>query len=563
MWLTRLREFLDRRLGLSGLIARALDEPIPGGARFAYSSGSALTLLFTLQILTGATLAAFYSPSVTGAWASLDYFERAVPAGALVRALHHFGASALVIFLAAHLVQTSLFGAQRAPREVTWWSGLLLAGLMLAFCLTGYLLPWDQRGYWATRVATGIAGSMPLVGPWLERFLQGGNGYGNLTLTRFYAIHVVVLPGFAVALLVLHLVAFRRNGVTPLRSAIEGAPIGRFWPDQLWRNAVVYALTLVVLLVLAANGGAPLSAPADPAGQFVARPEWYFLPLYQLLKYTEGGAPWVGTLLLPGLAALVLFGLPFLRRWVGFGAVCVLLVVALGLGLLALREDARDPQLRAAQRRDAAEAALARRLAVNGVPPEGPRSLLEADPLVRGRKVFVARCAQCHEPQAPYPRKAPDLTGYLSERWLVALLRNPDDPRFFGATKAKGQMEGYGELGEERLTRLAVFLRHQAAGTEDADGVKLFAASGCESCHSLGAGETNIGPNLGGYGSKQWLEAFLDAPGSDLFYGEASDMPSFQTKLSAEEKRTVIAYLQALANEPASEPGPGSGGVAP
>ncbi len=546
-----LRAFLDRRLGLTEIGRRFFGETIPGGARFAYTPGSALTLLFVLQTLTGLAMAAFYSPSVTSAWGSVDYLMRAVPAGALTRGLHHFGASAMVIFLIAHLLQGALFGAGRPPRELTWWSGLALLGLVLAFCLTGYLLPWDQKGYWATRVATGIAGSLPGIGPWLERFLQGGNGYGNLTLTRFYALHVLVLPGLTVGLVVLHLVAFRRNGVTPYKSAASG--VGRFWPDQLWRNALVYALTLAVLLVLAAWRGAPLAAPADPAGQYVARPEWYFLPLYQLLKYTEGGASWVGTLLLPALAALLLLSLPYLRRFVGFAAVCGLLVLLLAFGLLAVREDARDPQLRAAADRDRLEAERASALAVAGIPPEGPRAAMDADPLLRGRRVFAERCAKCHEPQAE-ARKAPDLDGYLSTAWLTALLRTPDAQGFFGATKAKGQMEGVADLGEERLGRLVVFLQHLGSGTADEAGAKIFSAVGCEACHSLGVGERNIGPNLAGYGSTRWLEAFLDAPGSDLFYGDANEMPAFSNKLDGDEKRSVIGYLRSLSATPSGVP---------
>jgi mono/diheme cytochrome c family protein len=259
----------------------------------------------------------------------------------------------------------------------------------------------------------------------------------------------------------------------------------------------------------------------------------------------------VGTLLLPGLAALLLLGVPYLRRWTGFGAICALLFGALVLGLLAVRQDARDPRLLAAQRRDAADAELARKLATSGVPPEGPRALMEADPLYRGHKVFVARCAQCHDPGPNEVRNGPDLNGYLSEPWLVDLLRSPDEDRFFGKTKAKGQMEGYGELGNEKLRALAAFLRNQRTGSADPEGAKLFSASGCESCHALGTDETNIGPNLGGYGSPKWLVAFLDAPGSDLFYGEANEMPKFQTKLSAEDKQAVINYLGSLLSVPA------------
>jgi ubiquinol-cytochrome c reductase cytochrome b subunit len=373
--------------------------------------------------------------------------------------------------------------------------------------------------------------------------LQGGNGYGNLTLTRFYAAHALLLPALALGLIAVHLVAFRHNGVTaPSNAAVRE---GRFWPDQLWRNAVVFALTLAVLFVFAARFGAPLSAPADPSGQFVARPEWYFLPLYQLLKYTEGDAQWVGTLLLPGLAAGLLFALPYAPRRAGFAATCGLLLVLLALGLLAVREDARDPRLLAAKRRDAAEADRARALAASGIPPEGPRAALDADPVFRGRKLFALHCAKCHEAEGE-ARKAPHLEGYLSREWLTGLLRDPDAPRFFGRTKARGQMEGSPEMTAEELGRLALFLQRQGAGTPDAEGAKLFSRAGCEGCHAIAAGEVNVGPNLAGYGSPRWLEAFLDAPGDDLFYGEASDMPSFKDKLDASEKKAVIGYLRSL-----------------
>ena len=140
-------------------------------------------------------------------------------AGWLVRGIHHFGAQAMVVLLAAHLVQTAIFGAYKRPREVNWYLGLGLLLVTLAFALTGYLLPWDQKGYWATRVATNIVGGVPLVGRALEELVVGGPAYGHLTLTRFYALHVGVLPAAALLLLAAHLALFRRHGVTP--------PVGR------------------------------------------------------------------------------------------------------------------------------------------------------------------------------------------------------------------------------------------------------------------------------------------------------------------------------------------------
>src|SRR5690606_22842817 len=140
------------------------DEPIPGGPSFAYVFGSVLAFCLVLQAVTGVVLALYYSPSATDAWASVAYVEDQVSMGWFVRGLHHHGASAMVIVAGLHVVQVALFGAYKRPRELTWWVGIALLGLVLAFALTGYLLPWDQTGYWATQVATGIAGLAPLAG---------------------------------------------------------------------------------------------------------------------------------------------------------------------------------------------------------------------------------------------------------------------------------------------------------------------------------------------------------------------------------------------------------------
>ncbi|TMA23829.1 MAG: cytochrome B6, partial [Deltaproteobacteria bacterium] len=154
-----------------------------------------------------------YSASVPAAWASVARIEQ-TSMGHILRGLHAQGATFLLAVAGLHLLQTALFGAYRAPREVTWWLGLVLLALLLAFCLTGSLLPWDERGYWATRVTVGIAGTTPLVGAPLERLLTGGHQFGNLTLTRFYAVHAMLLPLLLIAFGVAHVAAMRRHGIT-------------------------------------------------------------------------------------------------------------------------------------------------------------------------------------------------------------------------------------------------------------------------------------------------------------------------------------------------------------
>src|SRR5690606_9478655 len=213
--------------------------------------------------------------------------------------------------------QVVLAGAYRKPREVNWWTGLLMGGLVLAFALTGYLLPWDQKGYWATQVATGIMGTVPLGEP-LQQVAQGGDQYGNLTITRFYALHVFVLPLSLGALLGAHIYLFRRHGVTPPASLSDTELEKKsqpFWPNQLFIDVAAMAVCGAVLVWLTyRTHGAELFAPADPASNFVARPEWYFLFLFQLLKYFEGPLSIIATVLIPGAVATFLFALPFVDR---------------------------------------------------------------------------------------------------------------------------------------------------------------------------------------------------------------------------------------------------------
>ncbi len=237
-----------------------------------------------MQIVTGVLLMTVYSPSAQTAWASVYYIDHRLTLGWLVRGLHHYGSQAMIVTVALHLVQVTTYGAHRAPREFNYWVGLALLGLVMGFGLTGYLLPWDQKGYWATRVATNIAGTVPLVGGAVQRLMVGGAEYGHLTLTRFYALHVAVLPASVALLVVAHIYLFRRHHVTPPAHA-DLSRKGLFYPDQALRDSVAIALAVGVCFALAFyTHGASLDAPADPSSDYPARPEWYFLFLFQLLK---------------------------------------------------------------------------------------------------------------------------------------------------------------------------------------------------------------------------------------------------------------------------------------
>jgi ubiquinol-cytochrome c reductase cytochrome b subunit len=292
-------------------------EPLPGGARWSAAFGSLLLFAFLLQVITGVLLATNYAPSVDSAWASVRFIQEEVPLGDLIRGVHHWGSSAMVVLLLFHLVQVFVWGAYKRPRELTWMVGVLLLFCTLGLAFTGYLLPWDQKAYWATKVGLGIASTVPGIGDGLRTLLQGGPQMGDLTLTRFFALHAFVLPGLLILLVVVHLYLFRRHGVTPswwqtpdqLQAKEEP-----FWPGQAWKDGVLALVFLVALGLWAWYHPAPLEEKANPSRPYEARPEWYFMFLFQLLRYFHGPYEIVGTFVLPALFFVILFFWPFLDR---------------------------------------------------------------------------------------------------------------------------------------------------------------------------------------------------------------------------------------------------------
>jgi ubiquinol-cytochrome c reductase cytochrome b subunit len=510
----RVIDWLEDRTGLRTLVHDILYEPIPGGARWRYVWGSTLVFLFALQVLTGVLLMAVYSPSSTTAWGSVWYIQTQMPYGWLVRGLHHFGSQAMIILLPLHVLQVLLAKAYRAPRECNWWIGLGLLGVTLALSLSGYLLPWDQKGYWATRVATNLLALTPIIGESLQKVLVGGSEYGNATLTRFFTLHVMILPTLFVLLVVGHVALFRRHGLTgaPHQSWTDEAPTttdlrskigaGLFWPDQIFRDTVACAAVLAGLLITiwythSVVGAHLLDAPADPtSSNYPARPEWYFLFLFQLLKYFEGPAMQiVGAVVLPGVVIGALAALPLLDRllpprWAHRVAVGFTCMVLLGAGFLtyaAVRDD-RDPPddlLAAVQakrlrgdpltegdhavmrarrfNRQRARAGLAADRALllaaqHGIPPEGPLALLANDPVTRGPVLFAANCAACHRFNGhdglgnvpPDPARSSDLGGFATRQWIRGLLENPMGDRYFGLMVKPG--------GDPAHTRMSKFI---------------------------------------------------------------------------------------------------------
>src|ERR1700726_4349328 len=209
---TGFRGWLNRRTGLDTLLRGALDEPIPGGARFAYIFGSGHLFIFISQVITGIFLALYYVPSADHAHTTVAYITKAVTAGSFLRSLHAYGASAMIVVLLLHLSQTYIYGAYKGRRELLWLSGCILFALVLAMAFTSYLLPWDQRAYFATAVGTNAASEIPLIGESLKQLMRGGTEMGTLTISRFFVAHVFLIPAFIFALVASHLFLFRKVG---------------------------------------------------------------------------------------------------------------------------------------------------------------------------------------------------------------------------------------------------------------------------------------------------------------------------------------------------------------
>jgi quinol-cytochrome oxidoreductase complex cytochrome b subunit/cytochrome c2 len=557
-----LKQFIESRTGLPSLLKKFLYEKVKGGGRWSYVFGSCLVVLFAVQFITGIVLAFHYSPSTTQAWGSIAYLQENLRTGWFIRGLHHWGASFVVILAIVHLFQVFSFGAYKSPREFNWWSGVFLFFLTLGMALTGYLLPWDQRGYWSSRVVTNIIGTIPIVGSKLSHILMGGSDFGNLTLTHFYGLHALILPILFSIFVLFHIFLFRRHGVTEawwrhdLDLETNTEP---FWPRQVFKDLLV---SLLILIILAGwviyKKGAPLGPPADPTSNYLARPEWYFLFLYESLKFFKGKWEVVGTLVLPTFLLLFLLALPLVdrhpkrhpkvrKRFFIIGGLFTAFLLA--FTIIPLIQDHDDPVFQHLRAEGKREAKIALNLAEGGIPPGGPLAMLEEDPVENGHRLFSANCVTCHTLHQLGGQLGPDLTGYLSPTWLEGFLKNPQGKGYYGGTKLGGMPPV--QLPEPQIKQLVSYISSlsQASPSPAAQaGFQVFQQN-CQMCHGIPGSEPGLALDLTGYGSREWLKSFLKNPAQDKFYGEASQMPGFQNILSDKELDDVVQFLLSLKSE--------------
>jgi ubiquinol-cytochrome c reductase cytochrome b subunit len=348
-------ETLSEYLALDRIIARLKELQVPTDAitwhRFF---GALLLVLLILLFLSGAFMTFYYSPAPGFAYDSVDYAQFTLPFGDMIRGIHYYSWNLLLIVMGLHLIRNFIFGAYKSPRQLVWVSGLLIMFIIPQLIITGDLLPWDQKGYWSTQVRISIIASIPLVGDFIIRLIQGGPLTGIVALTRFYVFHIVFLPSLLIVLMVIHFHFLRHRGLSgPM---VDDDPHRRtisFFPQLVNRWMILFLSVTVVLGLISWYWPAPLGDPADPTdSSYIPRPEWWVLHLNQLATIFKGPLMVIGTVIIPaGLMALFI-ALPFIdtsphrhpirRKKVTLVAI-IIAIVLLGLTVMGYVEHFGEP----------------------------------------------------------------------------------------------------------------------------------------------------------------------------------------------------------------------------
>jgi ubiquinol-cytochrome c reductase cytochrome b subunit len=523
-------DWLEDRTGLESAIKHFLYEDIPDSSGWHQVFGSVAIFAFLVQVVTGILLACNYAPTPGEAYDSLRYILTQVTAGRLIRGVHHWGASLMIIVVVLHMLQALVWGAYKKPREATWMAGVVLLLLTLAFGLSGYLLPWDNRAYWGTMVTTQISALAPGAGPYLLKLLgSDGTSIGVVTFSRFYAAHVLLLPPLTMLLIGLHVYLVRRHGVAPA-PADANRPKKKFYPEQVAKDTVAVFVWFVVLMGMAILARVPLGHVADPTDlSYIPRPEWYFLFLFQFLKFFQGPLEVVGAVVIPTLAIIGLLLIPFIDRGrlkmvrQRTGAIGVVLLGLIFWGGLTARAVATTPD--------------SREMDMSLVEPWQEVSAGNLASIGYFRK---AQCGSCHE--LGKVAAGPDLTSAPSTKaptWIEEHIKtNPKAP---------------GALRDAEVQMLVTFVTKRSDKAVDAwqnapqsavDGALIYQANDCGSCHKLNGIGDDLGPPMNGVGERRdrtWIEQhFADPPK----YSPNSIMPAFT--FSPGDLKLITDYISKI-----------------
>jgi ubiquinol-cytochrome c reductase cytochrome b subunit len=520
-----LLDWLDSRTGYRTGLRHLLEEPLPSGVGWLFVTGSVVMFLVGVQFVTGVVLSMFYVPAPAYAYDSVRFIMERLAFGSVLRGLHFFGASFLVIAAVVHMLRVVVLGSYKKPREVTWITGVVLLLLILAFALSGYLLPWDQKAYWATTVTINIARSGPF-GEHVAALLRGGSELGALTLLRWYSAHVFLLPAALIGFVVSHVYLMRRHQISGPITPVPG-PSKPFYPYHLVKDTLAMAAVFAVLLTFAVVFPAPLDEIADPTdATYVPRPEWYFLSLFQLLKYFPGPLEPVATVVIPGAVVGLLLALPFLDRRPERHPRTRLPVMAgfalLGIGVAALTAlGLRDTPVR----------------------PEPSHWSL----IARSGLTFSTdeRCVSCHRSGGAANALA-ETQMRRDPPWVLAHVRDPEliDPG------VREPLEG--AMNASQARSILSYMKKVRAGApvppalgQAESDVAFVLGRYCAGCHMIdGEGESSA-PDLSAAGGKKdaaALRAWITSPES---VDETATMPAFGGALTPGQMDAIVGYLAA------------------
>ncbi len=443
------RGWLVRRTAVEAVLTNLLDEPATGAAAWTRTFAGIVALLLAIQLFTGVLLAFYYVPSDGSAHATVAYMEKALAGGSFLRSLHFYGSQLLPLAIVLHLAGMCWRGADRR-KPVGWLVNVLLLSLVLANGATGYSLPWDARAFFSTQVASNIAGGFPLIGPYTRAWLVGGADVSTLTLSRFYALHVIVVPAALLLTVVARLFVFKESSAPLTASPMFDCAWAR---AQLTRNSVVIGIVFAALSVYAGMHPAPLGPAAEsaPAG-YLPRPGAQFIWLFQLLKYAPASVASMLALFVPGILLGALALLPLLnarskklRRGLALSVFASGTLLVAGLSLISYLEDARDPRIRerlAAQSRQEEEFRNSPFVPLRATTD----SRLFDDAGSKGRSAqdqtgalttpsaapaaFLNHCAKCHGENGAGKSIYPPLTGVSRQprravEDIIAIINNP------------------------------------------------------------------------------------------------------------------------------------------
>ena len=539
--LGRILDWVDDRTGFVTVVKSFLYEDIPASSGWPQVFGSVTLFLFLVEAFTGVLLAFNYAPQPGDAYYSLQYIVSQVASGRLIRGLHHWGASLMVVVVVLHMLQVALWGAYKKPREATWILGVFLLLLVFGFGLTGYLLPWDNRAYWATVVTVELVRLTPMVGEYLGQLLGSSQGVGVATFSRFYTLHVVIFPALTALLIVLHVCLVRKHGITP-HPQDGNKPKKQFYPGQAFKDLMAFFTVFVILFILAVALEVPLERLADPTDStYVPRPEWYFLFFFQTLKFFEGSLEVFGAIILPTLAILALMAVPFLdrgqvqrlrERTVAFGIVGVALAGWVSLTVAAVMTTPRQVS------------------SLETIPPSVTDWIQLTPVEMAGRAYYQKeKCSSCHNLGSGDPKMGPTLatiSQHKSAVWLLEHFKNPSDV-------VPGRTMPAVAIPDVELNCLAAFLlKLSSDNAQVLEAIPSYAMRGsliyqqnqCGSCHKVnGAGEQQ-GPSLNGLAQRRTRKWMIDHFRNPQKFNPKSIMPAYD--FPNDEMDAIVAYLKAL-----------------